>query len=460
MNNTVSSIQWLMVSLVLTAATCYSPDSRTMKETQLTFGKYGHTLNASQVYSPDGTWVIYDTRNDDTHISRTQSIEMVNITSGEIRVIYQTSRQSLHGPGVGAAAVHPIDDKLIYIHGLENCSEELPYGFTRRFGAISNLHTRTGYVHAEARAVTKLVPGALRGGTHAHTWSGDGNRISFTYNDYLIEGLEKKTNGKIKDLRTIGVMVPGQVNVPDADDESFPGTYFSAVTATVAENPKTGSDDIDRAFDECWIGTNGYRRKDGTLQRYAVAFQGNVRDVNNHSMTEVYVADIPEDITHGVAGYPVEGTDESRPNVPSGVTQRRITFTAGQKYPGVQGPRCRLRSSPDGSLIYFPMKDDNGVIQVFNVNVQGGEIMQVTRFSHSIEGQFNLSPDGSRMSCPSGHRIRIVDLQDGTDNAISEADTSLVGGALWSPDGQALVYNRYVPDGDEKYLQIFRMTVN
>ncbi|MBT1712553.1 DUF3748 domain-containing protein, partial [Fulvivirgaceae bacterium PWU5] len=61
-----------------------------MPEQQLTSGKYGHTLNATQVFSPDDQWVVYDTRNDDTHIGRTDGIEMVNVTTGKVVRLYTT----------------------------------------------------------------------------------------------------------------------------------------------------------------------------------------------------------------------------------------------------------------------------------------------------------------------------------------------------------------------------------
>ena len=35
---------------------------------------------------------------------------------------------------------------------------------------------------------------------------------------------------------------------------------FSVIVAKVTENPQPGSDEIDKAFDEGWIGTKGYRR--------------------------------------------------------------------------------------------------------------------------------------------------------------------------------------------------------
>lgn len=428
-----------------------------MKEVQITVAPYGHTLNATQVFSPDGQWVVYDTRNDDTQISSTSKIEKVNLRSGEVVTLYTTKNQTPYGPGVGAAAYHPLKDQVIFIHGLENCTESKPYGFTRRFGAIVDEARPDRYMHAEARSISSpLVSGALRGGTHAHSWSPDGTCISFTYNDEIIAQLEKSGKVQVKDLRTIGMSVPThEVTIFDESAEAFPGKFFSFVTATVIDQPKTGSDEIDRAFDECWIGTNGYLKPSGIKQHRAIAFQGNVRDSKDEVVTEVFVSDVPEKID-AMNKLPLEGTPETRPNVPAGLKQTRVTHTTGRKFPGIQGPRCRLRTSPDGSTVYFHMKDDEGIVQIYRVKTNGGSIDQVTGFKEGIQTQYNISPDGNKLSCISGNSIWIVDVNTKKASIITDPQTEpIIGGALWSPDGTQLVFNRYVGSGKEKYLQIF-----
>lgn len=425
----------------------------------LTNDKYGHTLNASQVFSADDQWIFYDTRNEDTHITRTGSIEKIHLSTGEIVTVYETKNQSLYGPGVGAVACHPSENKIIFIHGLINCDEQKPYGFTRRFGAIVK-DGHASFVHAEARTVSiPMVPGALRGGTHAHTWSGDGRWISFTYNDFQLEQLEKSTNGEVKDLRTIGVMAPlGNVAVLPEDGENFSGNFFTTVAATVTERPRPGSDEIERAFDECWIGANGYSKADGSRQTHAIAYQGNVRDAANNLVTEVFVADVPDDITKAVTGKPLEGTLTTRPNVPAGLTQRRITFTADARYPGIQGPRFRLRSSPDGSKIYFLMKDDDGVVQIFSVPVVGGSIKQITNFKQPVQVQFNVGPDGKHLSVIVDNSVWLVNVDTGVATRLTVPtgnEEAPVGGAIWNHKGNMLAYNRYKGNGDNRFLQIF-----
>lgn len=432
-----------------------------MTETILTTGAYGRTLNATQVFSPDNQWIVYDTRNDDTHIQYTRSIEKVNIITGEVVSLYKVADPTKFGPGVGAAAFHPSKDKIIFIHGLLNCNEKNPYGFTRRFGAIVE-STRSSIIHAEGRTVREpLIAGTLRGGTHAHTWSGDGEWLSFTYNDYLMESLEKSFGDKVKDLRTIGVMAPLQkVTVPIEDDENFSGEYFAVAAAVVKEDPTFGSDEIERAFDECWIGKDGYIKADGTRQKRAIAFQGNVRAANGTLVTEVFVADIPEDITQADQDKPLQGTVNTRPNVPKGSVQRRLTFTTNQTFPGVQGPRFRLRSSPDGSEIYFLMKDDKGIVQIFSISTLGGTVRQVTHLAHAIQSQFNVSPDGKQLSAVADNSIWLIEIITGNTVRVTEKsqeESAPVGGALWSHNGKLLVFNRYIGEGDQRYLQIIKI---
>ncbi|MEO8415553.1 MAG: DUF3748 domain-containing protein, partial [Ginsengibacter sp.] len=316
---------------------------------QLTHDNGGHTIHNTQIFSPDDQWIVYDTRNYDTLIASTGSIAMVNSQTGEIRELYHTRRQTMYGPGVGAATFSPSRNRVIFIHGVRNSNESNPYGFTRRTGVTIDIAQPFRPIFMDARDITPpFTPGALRGGTHAHNWSADGKWISFTYNDYIMQQLEKK-DSSVKDLRTVGVMVPGlpvQVTT-DASGENNSGEMFSVVVAKVTENPKPGSDEIDKAFDEGWIGRIGYQRSDGSWQSHAIAFQGEVINSDGTKKSEVFVLDLPNDLTKENPSQPLEGTNTSRPNVPSGIIQRRITNTVN----GIQGPRHWLRCTPDGKVI-------------------------------------------------------------------------------------------------------------
>lgn len=424
-------------------------------ETQLTSGKQGHFLNSTQVFSPDDSWIVYDTRNDDGGIGVTGSIAMVNVKSGEIAQLYHTANQTKYGPGVGAATFNPTENRVLFIHGIRNADSTRPYGFARRTAVAIYTDKPSQPVFMDARDVTPpFTAGALRGGTHAYTWSGDGQWLCFTYNDYIIDQLSKK-DSSVKDLRTIAVMCPGAVNVPDDSTfENNSGEKFSAVVATVTEKPAPGSDEIDKAFDEGWIGKNGYQRPDGTRQHRAVAFQGNTRNENNQTITEVFVSDIPDDITHAVPGKPLEGTPLTRPNVPAGVTQRRITFTKH----GVEGPRHWLKSTSDGSLIFFTAKDSTGIVQICAVSPNGGTIRQITHNDFPVDGPINISPDDKYIAYIADNSVFATDIKTGESIRLtsrSTDDVKPVGAAIWSNNGTMIAFNRKIKDGDSSYYQIF-----
>jgi hypothetical protein len=428
------------------------------KEHQLTSDAMGHTINPSQIFSPDDQWIVFDTRNDDTGIGSNGSIKMVNARTGEIRPLYQAKNQTQYGPGVGAATFSPVENRVLFLHGIRNADKDHPYDLTRRTGISIDISDTSKIFFIDARnIVAPFTPGALRGGTHAHSWSADGKWISCTYNDYVLQQLSK-TDSSIKDLRTVAVMAPsGKIKTPANGSENNDGEMFSAVVAKVTASPKPGSDEIDRAFDETWIGKNGYQKKNGEWQQRAIAFQGNVRDENGKTKTEIFVVDIPADITKAAPGAPLEGTARTMPAPPSGALQRRVTYSEE----GVHGPRHWLRSTADGKLIAFLAKDGKGVIQIFAVPSNGGDIRQLTFNDFPVQSTFNFSPDDTHIAYIAGNSVFINDLQTNKAARITRKfrdEEAPVNGVVWSHDGKTLAYNRYVPDNGKRFLQIFLLT--
>lgn len=427
-------------------------------ETQLTHDAWGHTLNNTQVFSPDDQWVVYDTRNLDSELGKNCCIRMLNLKTGEDRPLYQTQNQTEHGPGVGAATFSPSRNRVLFLQGLRSADAELPYTMTRRTGIAIDID-QPGKPHfLDGRGLTPpYTPGALRGGTHAHQWSGDGERISFTYNDAVMEKLAAD-NLAVKDLRMVGVMIPGKnVKVANGNNQDeFSGEGFAVVVTRVTESPSPGSDEIDRAFDETWIGREGYRKPDGSRQRYALAVQGNVRNADNQMVSAVFVVDLPEDLTKPRPGQPLAGSATTRPNPPAGVSQRRITFTKK----GIEGPRHWLRSAPDGSIIGFLAKDSSDHIQLFGVSPNGGAIRQLTNQPFSVQSPFNFSPDGNFVAYVADNSVFVADLRTGEPQRLTPRSTDEdrpINGVIWSHGGDCVVYNLYVNSSQGRYLQIFRL---
>ena len=450
----------LFVGLAFTTRQSNGTEKPMPPETQLTHSANGHTLNNTQVFSPDDQWVVYDTRNHDPELGQTCCIRILNLQTGEDRLIYQTKNQTEHGPGVGAATFSPVRPKVLFLHGLRNADAQLPYAMTRRTGVAIDIDQPQKPIFMDARDNSPpFTPGALRGGTHAHQWSGDGERISFTYNDAVMERLAA-TNPSVADLRTVGVMVPGVgVTVTDGNNEDeFSGEGFAFIVTQVTQSPRPGSDEIDRAFDETWIGQHGYQKPDGSRQRRAIAFQGNVRNKASQTISEVFVVDIPDGLPKPLPGQPLAGTSATRPNPPAGVLQRRITFSER----GIEGPRHWLRTTPDGTLIGFLAQDSASLIQLFGVSPNGGPTKQLTNQPFSIQTPFNFSPDGNFVAYAADNSIFITDLRNGQPQRLTPRSTDgngPINGVIWSNKGDCLVYNRYVSTSQGRHIQIFRLMV-
>lgn len=432
-----------------------------LSEIQLTFDAKGHFLHTTQYFSPDDQWIVYDTRNDGSHIGRTCCIEMVNTQSKECIQLYTTVKQSEFGPGAGAVTFNPHESKVLFIHGLQNCDATHPYGFSRRTGAVVHTAQPGKLSYMDARDVTPpYTVGALRGGTHAHTWSDDGQWISFTYNDAVMASLEKAGHPRVRDLRMVGVMAPfGPVLVNhDGSGENIDGELFSMVVTRVTENPEPGGDQIDRAYSDGWVGTNGYIREDNTHQKKAVAFLGDTRDQNGNKLSEVFIVDIPDQITWKGKDSVITGSEITRPVPLGGISQRRLTFTAGREYPGVQGPRHWLRSAPDGSMIYFLMKDEQGIVQIFDVSPEGGDLKKITNNSFSVETTFSVSPNGRFLAYGIQQLVYLTDIASGETKSISGPPgpgMSELKSICWSNSGEMLAYNRKVEARDSSFYQIF-----
>jgi hypothetical protein len=457
----------ILVVSAITATVCgCSPLLTGRSEIQLTFEPRNHYLDNNDNFSPDDQWLVYDMRkvvpgSPMREIGGNSNIEKVNVNTGEIVVLYETENQTEYGPGVGAASYHPIENKMVCMHGLLNCNAERPYWYWRRTGVMVDESQPGEPVFLDARDVTPpFTAGALRGGTHRHEWSADGQWIGFTYNDAIMADIEERT-GERMNLRTIGVSTalrPVKVD-HDGERENNDGIWFSALVVKVVPNPRAGSDEISRAFSDAWVGTKGYRKPDGSRQR-ARAFLGKVRDTKGKELVEVFVVDIPDRIDIAGDESPLEGTELMMPMPPKGTEQRRLTHTENRKYPGVvTEPRHWVRTSPDGRQISYLAKDDNGITQVFFVSPLGGEPVQVTHHNRPIQSTVRWSTNGKEICYVCDNSIFICDVREGACFGEARRITARTEERpicpVWSHDGKTIAFNRVVPNGKKSYKQIF-----
>ena len=415
---------------------------------QLTFDNQGHTLHHNQIESFDENFLVFDTRNDDTKIGETQFIKIIDLKTLEISTLYSTDNQSKFGPGVGAATFSPKENNVIFIHGIRNSDENKPYSATRRTGVSVNLDYPNQAVFMDARNIyTPFTAGALRGGTHSHSWHQNGKWISFTYNDYILNE-ESKKNPLIKDQRVVGMMFPKDVEVPlDNNLENNNGKMFSIIVSKVTNEAKNGSDEIEKAFDECWINeTNN------------IAFQGHVRDKKGKLITEIFVASIPDQINFDEKDN-LNGTNTTLPDVPLCISQKRITITEN----GISNFRHWLRSSPCGKINYFLMEDSSKISQIFGVELTSSKVSQYTFLDNNIDSPFTISKDGKYAVFFSDNKIYNTDLANKNSEIVYDSfnnNNYLTGIPHFSKNGKKIYFNQFVRhQNNELYIQIFYLEI-
>lgn len=88
---------------------------------QITFAPRNHLLTNTNTWTPDSQWLVFDVRPSGASFTG-ETIERVNIHTGEVEVIYRVSQ----GAHVGVVTVHPsqrnmslsTDLKILMKHGI------------------------------------------------------------------------------------------------------------------------------------------------------------------------------------------------------------------------------------------------------------------------------------------------------------------------------------------------------
>lgn len=397
----------------------------------LTQSDRGHTLHHNSVFNFNNEWVVFDARNDDTKIGECTEIGMVNVNSKEERIIYQTKNPSQYGPGVGAASFHPHENLVIFIHGLPDANAEKPYAMTRRFGMMVELGHEINAYPADSRDIQKpFSKGSLRGGTHSHCWSPNGDMVSFTYNDEFIE----------PDLRTVGVMFQkSPVEKVEPIPGNIQGTYFSSLLAQVVPKAIPGSDQIVKAFDECWLNDN------------VLAFQGNTLNKEGKQITEIYTVEINRDLL--LKDSVIDENILDYPKVPQDIEAVRIT----RSEKGLSNLRHWLRASPDGGAIYALAKDNQDKNQIILCEIPSGKMIYLSDFDFSVASAINLDPKGERITFIAKNNVYLFHLKQSklvklTD--FTEEDLSVQGIPNFSRNGRIIAFNQFVENNGKLNQQI------
>lgn len=436
-------LKFLTLLIFISAIHSCRPN-RPLEETRITHDlSYNHDLDNNDNFSPDDDWLVYDIRTDEGGIGACSRIEKVNVETGEVVVLYELKQNQDYGPGAGAVSYSHTENKVAFIHGLLNITKENPYQQWRRTGVIIDDAYRGVPIFMDSRDISQpFTPGALRGGTHRHEWSRDGGWIGYTYNDAIMKQLEDST-GEKHNLRTIGVSkaIKPTVLENDPTGENVNGEWVSALVVKVVPNPTAGSDEISHAAGDSWVGTSGYTKADGTLQR-ARGFIGTVKGENGKAINEVFIVDIPDDITIAGEDGPLEGTITTMPSVPKGASQRRLTFTSNSEKPGCTGI---VRSSADGSKLAFSASDENGVQQIFTISPLGGQSVQQTFHETDAQSGVRWHPNGNEI-CYVWDNCIISKSADGSKefNKLTVTTDLAPANLVWSHDSKTIAFNRKV----------------
>lgn len=417
-----------------------------MKERQISFSNKNHALDNNDNFSPDNRFLCYDTRGTvyNENLANCKSIEKIEIATGKETVLWEpesvTGEQA--APGVAAVSWHPKEDKVIFIHGplLEEIEERGYYAITNRTGVEVSAEGKGTITKVDMRDVATdrpTISGAQRGGTHRHEYTRKGNRIGFTYDDFIKTNLD----------RTIGYMEPN-VKAPAGY------THYFAVILKPAEKGQAKPGEIEKAYGDSWVDAAGTMR----------AFIGKVRAENGVDyQTDLFVADIPENVDITTAN---SGNGNLYPEPPAGIKIRRLTHSG--KAEGI------VRGSYDGSRIAYLSKDKSGINQLFVIDADGSDLSDVkTKQPHQLS-HFDSNASSLRWH-PSNDWI--ISLVNGnvaatcakTGNNFGKTimltkDDKVRSELVVSNDGKLLAYSVFVDEKEivstnpsKSYRQIFVM---
>ncbi len=370
-----------------------------------------------------------------------------------------------------------LESAVIFIHGPENPGAEWSYRADHRRGIIVHTSNPGKPIALDAADFSPpFTPGALRGGSHVHMADRSNQWIRFTYEDHIIREYLRSRGGveheqQIQQMRNIGISIPGQKVVPRSNHpRNYAGEYFSILASKTVLQPRPGSDEIRRAQEECWIESSLPRstshprspkipfdlcNPESTPR--GIAFQGEVISASGQPCWEVFVLDLPTDLTIPGDG-PLEGTATELPFPPRGIRQTRITYTSHEDYPGIQGPRHWLQISADGKRIAFLRKDRNGIVQLYSVSPEGSAIEQLTDHPYSISTAFTWHPVLNCLAFGMDNSICVHDCQKRKTYRLTQGDffpgSIRPEASVFSPAGDQIAYVRCLPKYTSKGIDL------
>lgn len=418
---------------------------------QLTTASQGHILANRNCWSPDGRWVYYDLRHDETIFDGTR-IERINADSLSVEVVLDNE----NGPHIGVPTTNTLDNRVVTLRAPILPSEDWPYAAWHRCGIINSIAQPNVFSTLDARKVSEpFVAGALRGGTHLHMLNPIEGLVSSTYEDHV---LATSTDPKAQSNRRVVAVTNLFHSVAFGDEPSLRSIEngnrdqwgnWTAVVTEVVDSPTPGTNEIGRAYSDAWVGTSR-----------SIAFFGLITIEEDHQLPELFVVDLPENLTaQGV--HPLAGTNTTRPGVPAGVSQRRLTYTTGDKFPGIAAPRHWPVSTHEGSKIGFYKQADDGRVRFCAIDASGGEIEEVTDGTYEPTSSFTWNHDGMAVSFVADGSVFHVNYETGVMTRLTKKSSPgpRHHACVFSPNGQHIAFMSQVTNSTSTFDQIFVVEV-
>ncbi len=409
-------------------------DTNKMNEKQITFEPKNHVLDNNDNFSPNGKHLCYDTRGMvfNNNLANSKSIEKVEIATGDITILWEP--ESISGknavPGVAAVSYHPIENKVIFIHGpfLDEVEKRGYYNIKNRTGKVVSADGKGVLTNIDMRdtEINKpTTPGAQRGGTHRHEYTRDGKRIGFTYDDFLQQDYD----------RTIGYM--------EASKNSPKGyTHYFATLVKPVKKGTAKPGEIEKAFSDSWVDYRGIKR----------AFIGKVRAENGVDYeNSLFVAEISDEVNITTA---ISGDSDNYPSPPKGIKIKRLTNSTTDD--GI------VRGSYDGKRIAYLSEDKNGIKQVFAIAADGSDLSnnedkkpkQITNFKADASNiRWHVSDNWVfSISEEKIYASYVGQVETFGTTILLTSDDLNRSNLVVSPDGLMLAYNVKVKDKNSKLI--------
>lgn len=161
--------------------------------------------------------------------------------------------------------------------------------FHHRRGVIVNEQEDLGAVNIDACSLTLLIKLARYVVEPMCMCLALMVRLSFAYNDHIMHEL-----GRGFDQRNVAIAVPLKViKLRKSTPVSMTVNILYPNSQTVAY-PQKGSE-INKAYEECWIGKQGYTKADGSQQRWSCAFIGDTVGESGEKVADIFLVDLPDD---------------------------------------------------------------------------------------------------------------------------------------------------------------------